>query len=67
MIEEKPFVHVVHDDRKGSLYLSPRQDPTILRLCGAVHPTMKSDDRKGCHDNSQTLRSWRVPWRRHGW
>ncbi len=45
----------MHGDRKGSLYLSPRQDSTLLRLCRAIHPAMRSSDRKGCHVNSQTL------------
>src|SRR6267143_1326986 len=28
---------------------------TILRLRKPIHPAMRSSDRKGCHDNSQTL------------
>ena len=30
---------------------------TLLRLRKAIHPAIKSSDRKGCHDNSQTLKN----------
>ncbi len=56
-------MHVVHGylsprqgHRKGSLYLSPRQDSTILRLRRAIHPAMRSSNRKGGHAHSQTLK-----------
>src|SRR5438045_2229141 len=33
---------------------------TILRLRRAVHPAMRSSDRKGCHDKSRTLSIGRI-------